>query len=284
MSVNAPSSLFSPLAPSDLARARQWIRAADGLIITAGAGMGVDSGLPDFRGNEGFWAAYPPLQRAGIAFTDIANGQAFDKDPALAWGFYGHRLALYRQTRPHAGFALLRALAADKPQGMFVFTSNVDGQFQQAGVAEDRIVECHGSIHHLQCTQDCVGAIWPADGVVPQVEMAHCRLRSPLPECPHCGAVARPNILMFDDSRWNERRTDGQYRRMRSWLDKVRHPVVIELGAGTAIASVRRMGERLGAPLVRINPREWMVEGADRIGLRCGALEGLRQIAAGWAA
>jgi NAD-dependent SIR2 family protein deacetylase len=273
-----PSS--SQIDSAILARARQWVQEADSLIVTAGAGMGIDSGLPDFRGNEGFWKAYPPLAKAGIAFMDIANGEAFGEDPALSWGFYGHRLALYRETVPHAGFALLCELARKKPQGMFVFTSNVDGQFQKAGVDEDRIVECHGSIHHLQCSDDCAGMIWPADEVAPQVDMAHCRLTSPLPLCPACGAVARPNILMFNDYRWNERRTEAQYRRMRAWLDTVKRPMVIELGAGTAVPTVRRMGEGLGVPLVRINPREWQVTGTQQVGLRCGALEGLRLLSA----
>ena len=49
---------------SDLQQAAAWLRAADGLLITAGAGMGIDSGLPDFRGPGGFWAAYPALGRA----------------------------------------------------------------------------------------------------------------------------------------------------------------------------------------------------------------------------
>ncbi|NUU04717.1 SIR2 family NAD-dependent protein deacylase [Herbaspirillum robiniae] len=277
------TSLTRPIDDVALAPARRWLQESDSLIVTAGAGMGVDSGLPDFRGNEGFWKAYPPLAKANITFTDIANGEAFTEDPVLSWGFYGHRLNLYRETIPHAGFALLNELARTKPQGMFVFTSNVDGQFQKAGVPEERIVECHGSIHHLQCSDDCSGAgaaIWPADEVAPQVDMAHCRLSSPLPLCPSCGAVARPNILMFNDYRWNERRTDAQYRRMRAWLDQAKRPVVIELGAGTAVPSVRRMGEGLGVPLVRINPREWQVNGADQVGLPCGALAGLQLLLA----
>src|SRR4028118_1532836 len=90
-----------------IARAAQVIAQADALLITAGAGMGVDSGLPDFRGNEGFWKAYPPLQRLGISFVEMANPRWFHDDPHLAWGFYGHRLQLYRDTTPHQGFPIL---------------------------------------------------------------------------------------------------------------------------------------------------------------------------------
>ena len=90
----------------DFRKAAQAIRGARALIITAGAGMGVDSGLPDFRGKEGFWAAYPPYRRLGLSFYDAANPAHFERDPAFGWGFYGHRTNLYRQIVPHAGFGL----------------------------------------------------------------------------------------------------------------------------------------------------------------------------------
>jgi NAD-dependent SIR2 family protein deacetylase len=67
---------------------------ADGLLISAGAGMGIDSGLPDFRGDRGFWNAYPALGRIGKRFVEIANPAAFVAMPRVAWGFYGHRLQL----------------------------------------------------------------------------------------------------------------------------------------------------------------------------------------------
>ena len=54
---------------------------ADALIVAAGAGMGVDSGLPDFRGNEGFWRAYPALAQARLDFASIASPAAFRSAP-----------------------------------------------------------------------------------------------------------------------------------------------------------------------------------------------------------
>ena len=93
---------------------------ADGLLITAGAGMGVDSGLPDFRGPEGFWRAYPAAKLLGLRFEELANPQWFDRDPHLAWGFYGHRPNLYRATKPHEGYELLLNWARQKE--FFVFT------------------------------------------------------------------------------------------------------------------------------------------------------------------
>src|SRR3989338_2408963 len=129
------------MSESDFQRCARLISSATGLLVTAGAGMGVDSGLPDFRGSAGFWNHYPALGRQGIGFTDIANPAAFRASPELAWGFYGHRLNLYRETIPHQGFAILREIGGNMPDGLFVFTSNVDGQFQKAGFDHGHICE-----------------------------------------------------------------------------------------------------------------------------------------------
>lgn len=272
-----------PIAQQSAARAAELIAQSDGLVIAAGAGIGVDSGLPDFRGNEGFWKAYPALGRARMEFTSIASPRTFHDDPALAWGFYGHRLALYRSTLPHEGFQLLRAWGDGMDHGSFVFTSNVDGQFQKAGFDSRAIYECHGSIHHLQCLEPCGSAIWPADAFEPDVDAEACRLRNEPPRCPACGGLARPNILMFGDWGWIERRSEMQAARLEAWLDQVRRPLVIELGAGTAIPSVRHFGHRVlqrGGRMVRINPREHAVGSPDDVGIAGGALDGLRSIAA----
>jgi NAD-dependent SIR2 family protein deacetylase len=241
--------------------AARAILEADHLLVTAGAGIGVDSGLPDFRGAEGFWAAYPPYRGSGIAFEDVANPGVFRRDPALAWGFYGHRLALYRRTAPHAGFELLRRWGEAKASA-FVVTSNVDGHFARAGFDPARIHEIHGSIHHLQCVRPCRQELVAADAVEVEVDEQTMRAVGPLPRCPRCGGLARPGILMFGDGAWVGARSDAQGERYEEWLEGTRggRLCVVELGAGTAIASIRRLGERLlaraGAALVRINPAE----------------------------
>ena len=264
----------------DLARAATWLRDADGLLVAAGAGMGIDSGLPDFRGPGGFWAVYPALGQAGIRFETIASPAAFAANPRLAWGFYGHRLDLYRQTVPHAGFSRLLGMAAGMAHGPFVFTSNVDGQFQKAGFADDRICEIHGSIHHLQCATGCGAAIWPAAGFFPQVDADACRLAGDLPRGPGCGGLARPNVLMFGDWDWIEWRTEDQQRRLAQWRAAVRHPVCVEVGAGTAIPSVRHFAEHFGGHLIRINPNEPAVPDPDSsVGLALGGLAGIAALA-----
>lgn len=248
-----------------LAQAAHAIAKARAFIFSAGAGMGVDSGLPDFRGNEGFWKAYPPFQKLGLGFSALANPRWFHSDPALAWGFYGHRLHLYRRTVPHDGFRVLRDWAARSDGGAFVFTSNVDGHFQRAGFRDDAVHECHGSIHFLQCLTGCGQPIYAADATQVTIDESTMRAAPPLPACPRCGSLARPAILMFGDSDWDETRSVAQEHRLQSFLARtsVLAPgelVVIECGAGTAVPTVRYFSESLlhahRATLVRINVRE----------------------------
>lgn len=261
-------------------RAAELFAKCDSLLITAGSGMGVDSGLPSFRGKSGFWKLYPALAESQRGFSDVATPEMFRRNPRLAWGFYGHRLLLYRQTVPHEGFTILRTLGAKFPRGTFVFTSNVDGQFQRAGFDPAHIEECHGSINYLQCLDHCSGEIWSADPFGPEVDEARCELIGPLPTCPCCGRVARPNILMFNDDGWNRSHVLDQTARRWDWLDSVKRPLVIELGAGREIGTVRDFGEQHGFRIIRINPEHWRVTSGKGVGLQGGALERLEALAA----
>jgi NAD-dependent SIR2 family protein deacetylase len=261
------------------------IRESGALLITAGAGIGVDSGLPDFRGPEGFWKAYPPYRKLGLHFAQLASPSHFARDPHLAWGFYGHRLNLYRNTRPHAGFAQLREWALAKPGGFFIFTSNVDGQFTIAGFPPDRILECHGSIHHLQCSQPCDESIWPADAIDVKVDLETMQAIEPLPHCPRCGSIARPNILMFGDSQWLPHRTDAIETVYRVWCRQISSArlCIIECGAGIAVPTVRheseQMARRFSGTLIRINLRDQLVPDGG-ISIPLPAAEAISKIAA----
>jgi NAD-dependent SIR2 family protein deacetylase len=270
---------MTALRDGKLEKAAAWLREADGLLITAGAGMGVDSGLPDFRGRDGFWRAYPALRHHGFSFEDMANPARFAEHPKLAWGFYGHRLKLYRDTVPHEGFAILRRWADQMPCGAFVFTSNVDGQFQTAGFSESQVHECHGSIHALQCMDACTHDTWPATEFHPRVNERTSELESPMPRCPYCGKIARPNILMFGDWAWIDGPYEKQRERLAAWMSSVSNPVVVELGAGKALPTVRRFSEHNSHQrLIRTNLREANTSSLHGVGFQGGAAATLEQI------
>ena len=258
-------------------QAAEAILAADALLVGAGAGMGVDSGLPDFRGPEGFWRAYPAFR--GRRFEEVSNPVWFHRDPEQAWGFFGHRLHLYRATAPHAGFEILRRWGDRCPLGCFVFTSNVNGHFHRAGFSPDRVLECHGSIHFLQCAEGCTDAIWPAEETTVLVDEQTIRARPPLPQCSRCGRLARPNILMFDDEGWVPDRSEEQQQRYHDWLERLagKRLAIIEFGAGTGVPSVRRECERRGGRLIRVNPRDTAAPPGSIV-LPVGALQAIRAV------
>ena len=238
------------------------IKEADAVVITAGAGMGVDSELPDFRGDEGLWKAYPLLGKRKISFSSIANPKTFIKNPKLAWAFYGHRYDLYKKTRPHQGFHKLLELCQTKDY--FVVTSNIDGHFQKAGFDKNKIYEIHGRLYKFQCIAGCCQPFVPEIDEF-QVDPETLTMKSDLPKCPHCGSLARPNILMFNDYEFQSKETLEQAKRFDEFMHQYdkgdKKIVIIEIGAGTAIPSIRIIGEHIHenvkkATLIRINPKE----------------------------
>lgn len=164
-----------------------------------------------------------------------------------------------------------------------MFTSNVDGHFPQVFPA-NKIVECHGSILHLQCTKPCNENIYTVEQhnqkcppeqryplfVDPETFKVDAKC---MPRCPECGALARPNILMFGDSYWISSRCDDQEERLSQFVramyksDSASHLVTIEIGAGKGVPTVRMESEtkvarfhesskKAKGTLIRINPTD----------------------------
>ncbi|TVR17184.1 MAG: NAD-dependent deacetylase [Planctomycetota bacterium] len=257
-SFSKESSAMSDDTSHPIATARAWLEESAALMITVGAGMGVDAGLPDFRGPEGLWRVFPGLKKRGMQLMDIATPHWFDEDPALAWGFYGQRLLSYCSAQPHRGHAVLRAWSNRKPS--WLVTSNVDGLLQKAGWPDACVWEMHGSIHRWQCSELCCEDRWPAR----MEELTFDRasgLASRWPHCPHCGAVARPNIMMFGDGFWVANGMAAAERAFRDFVATHSDGIlVVELGAGQDISTIRDLSEWLnlchGARLLRINPQQ----------------------------
>jgi hypothetical protein len=257
------------IVDSRISRAAKWIAGADALIIAAGAGMSVDSGLPDFRGSRGIWSTLLPASMHERDLHAFTQGRCFADNPREAWRFFGRALDICRDTPPHAGYALLRAWTRAKRHGAFVYTSNVDGQFQAAGFDEAHIVECHGSVHHFQCERPCSPAIWAAPRAVVPARP---------PRCPRCGGHARPNFLLFSDPSWIVTRTNAQRLRMEVWRARPTNPVVVEIGAGLTLPGVRTFAESLRLPLVRINTHDALTDDTGILSLRGTALDILLRI------
>ena len=236
------------------------IAAAEALLITAGAGMSVDSGLPDYRGPAGLWNDYPLYRELKLDYAALTRPSGFERDPQFAWGFHGHCLNLYREARPHAGYEFLRALTQHFGDLSFVLTTNVDGLFLKAGFDSSRLRECHGSLHRLQCLHPCERVTWSADSFHPEIDFTTMRLRSPLPTCATCRSIARPAVFAFGDTRYVWEDTEHQSARYQAWKQRVagKRLVVIECGSGPDVPGLRREGEAVArvsqGRLIRVNP------------------------------
>lgn len=263
---------------------RKLVKDADAILITAGAGMGVDSGLPDFRGIAGFWNEYPIAKQLGLEFKDIANPKTLLSNPKLGWAFYGSRFNRYKNTQPHIGFNLLLDLVIEKNNNYFVYTSNVDGQFQKVGFDEKKIVECHGRISHAQCSYNCKNESWKLFEDF-EIDMTVFESNT-IPLCPHCGVIARPNILLFEDWHWNKIKSLNQENNFEIWKKENigKNILVIEIGAGLDIPTIREISENtariLNGSIIRINPFDYEINplAKNSFSVPLGAAEGLSKI------
>lgn len=255
--MNTQSAPVSDQARRTARRVAALLANADALLITAGAGMSLDCDPPD---NPDLQYLQGLFDATGRTFRQRAQPAWFDTRPQAAWAWYGVRERIYKHTRPHDGYRILRAWAQAMPCGSFVATTNIDGLFFKAGFTDWQVVERHGNLHHYQCTVPCSDTIWDAQSPALVIDSDSLEIQGELPACPRCGAVARPNVLMYDDVKWLDAERREQQLRFDAWLASVRGQrlVVIECGAGEGSASVRRIGERLlersRVSLVRINP------------------------------
>jgi NAD-dependent protein deacetylase/lipoamidase len=156
------------------------VRERQPCVVLTGAGISTESGIPDFRSPDGIWAKYDPMEYATIA--------AFRTDPVKVWEFYALRFELLTTAEPNAGHL---ALAELERRGLVaaVVTQNVDGLHVRAG--SRAVVEVHGSIRSASCL-DC-GERVPLEDVVAALQDA------PAPPCPRCGAVLKPDVVMFGE-------------------------------------------------------------------------------------
>jgi NAD-dependent deacetylase len=159
----------------DAAMLAELILANQPCVALTGAGVSTESGIPDFRSADGIWSTYDPYEVGSI--------DAFRRDPARVWEFYGLRLGVLADAKPNdAHHALARLEAAGLLDA--VITQNVDRLHLAAGSRE--VVEVHGSIERAECL---------ACGT----EVADVRRLLPIPRCPRCGAVLKPGVVMFGE-------------------------------------------------------------------------------------
>ena len=187
------------------ARMKAFADGSQHITVLTGAGISAESGIPTFRGPEGYWTVgakeYHPQEMATFAM--------FQQKPYDVWAWYLYRLGVCRKARPNEGHRAVVELERIFKDRFTLITQNVDGLHLQAGNSEKRTYQIHGNIHHMRCASECTDQIYPlpdaiegkarGDALNDEDKRRLC--------CPQCGHMARPHVLWFDEA-YNE----PQYR------------------------------------------------------------------------
>ena len=228
------------------------------VLVLTGAGVSAESGIPTFRGKDGYWRNLDP--------TKLATPDAFARDPQLVWEWYRERRQRIQNAQPNAAHEAIARLARATDEFQLV-TQNVDDLHARAGVAAEKMVQIHGDIFVTRCSR-CEfsyagrgGSPEPPGACV--VQPTNGRLRSiaatfekdaDLPKCPECHALLRPGVVWFGEQLpWHE------LQRVETYLDGGACDVVIVAGTTATFGYIIDWALRAshdGTELIEVNPEE----------------------------
>jgi len=228
------------------------------VLVLTGAGVSAESGIPTFRGRNGYWRNLDP--------TTLATSDAFARDPQLVWDWYRERRQQIRDARPNAAHKAIAQLA-DHTNDFLLVTQNVDDLHRRAGLPANKMVQIHGDIFISRCS----GCDWRLElrdaetnkfrnntglaGARPSTASNDQRgTERGLPKCKRCNALMRPGVVWFGEQLpWNE------LERVKSFFDGGACDVVIVAGTTATFGYIIEWairGSRDGGELIEVNPEE----------------------------
>jgi len=232
---------------TDVKEARDCLQGCDGVLVIAGAGMSVDSGIFTYRGDDGIWNKTIEIGDKSYRYDEISSLEMWKKYPELAWGFKANFYDLMASKDPHDGYyKLLQFLTRIKNNNYFICTSNIDSYFERAGFDKDRIYEVHGSMKVLQCMdKKCSirnGVIEVREGLLPRYDK-ETFIATRLPQCPNCKEILRPNVSMFGDYDFYGKPYEYSRKKMEQWIQQIEKKnqklAILEIGCGLNPHSLR---------------------------------------------
>jgi NAD-dependent deacetylase len=220
------------------------------IVFLTGAGISAESGIPTFRGPEGYWRVgsrnYHP--------TEMATAEAFARMPDEVWRWYLFRRGVCRAAEPNAAHRALVELEGHLGDRFLLVTQNVDGLHLRAGQSPGRTYQIHGNIDFCRCADGCGPAVrplpaslpeaWPSERLLVEVERAMLRCA--------CGARLRPHVLWFDESY-----DEPLYRYQSAMRAAQAAAALVVVGTSGATTLPARMCELVaarGAPLLVVDP------------------------------
>jgi NAD-dependent deacetylase len=226
------------------------------VLILTGAGVSAESGIPTFRGKDGYWRKLDPVQ--------LATPEAFERNPKLVWEWYRERRQRIWNAQPNAAHAAIATLAQHADEFLLV-TQNVDDLHARAGLPKEKMVQVHGDIFVTRCSrcefsrrdddqddqqdQECATGF----GVRRHVAALKAWTCPRTPKCPNCDALMRPGVVWFGEQLpWTE------LQRVENFLDGDPCDVVIVAGTTATFGYIVDWALRAsrGGELIEVNPEE----------------------------
>lgn len=229
------------------------------ILVITGAGVSAESGIPTFRGKNGYWRNFDPAK--------LATPEAFARDPELVWEWYRERRQRIRNAEPNAGHIAIAKLAQHADEFLLV-TQNVDDLHARAGVANEKMVQIHGDIFVTKCSRcDFLeeGSGGSPEQLTDRAILQRGQLRSiaptsendvDLPRCRECDALMRPGVVWFGEQLpWNE------LQRIENYIDRGPCDVVVVAGTTATFGyiidwALRASPESFRGELIEVNPEE----------------------------
>lgn len=230
------------------------VRHRDGrVLVLTGAGISAESGIPTFRGEEGYWVQgsrnYRPME--------LATSSAYAREPATVWAWYLHRRGVCHAARPNRAHDALVGLERGFDDRFLLVTQNVDGLHGRAGNSLGRTYAIHGNLDFMRCARPCTRTLFALPPELPlDVPKGHVLTEDEtrLLRCPRCSGPTRPHVLWFDES------YDEGWFRFDSTLEAARTRdlliVVGTAGATNLPVQVASIFARRRAPSLVIDPDE----------------------------
>jgi NAD-dependent deacetylase len=206
------------------------------VLIITGAGVSAESGIPTFRGKDGYWRNLDPLK--------LATPEAFARDPELVWQWYGERRHRIRDAQPNAAHKAIANLA-QCADGFLLVTQNVDDLHERAGLAKGEMVQIHGDIFVTKCSR-C--------DFEQEQEQEQEQEPNGVPRCTKCGALMRPGVVWFGESLLAR-----EMERVENYLQRDPCGVVIVVGTTATFGYIidwALRASRRGGELIEVNPEE----------------------------
>jgi NAD-dependent SIR2 family protein deacetylase len=232
---------------NNVKEAKQILENCDALLVVAGAGMSVDSGIFTYRGTNGIWNKTITIGNNNYGYDEISSLTMWKTNPKIAWGFKANFYNIMSHSSPHEGYYNLLKFVSNKLQNnYFICTSNIDNYFEKAGFDKDKIYEVHGTMKLLQCMdKSCSvrnGTIEMTKDYLPNFD-EKTFIASKLPKCPNCKNILRPNVSMFGDYDFYGQPYAYARKKMENWIQQVgknkQNLVVLEIGCGINPHSLR---------------------------------------------